>query len=647
MKKLLFIFFVLITTLLHSQLLDSLENRLQEVKGTEKLEVLHELVQQYANNDADKTKGYIDQILSIAKDRGNPEEIFDGLMEEGNYWYQRGNFKRTLEVYEQADSIVLVLSDLEKHAQVLYVKGRSTYFLSDYIQSNQFFIESARIQDSLGNTAKVVNAYNGLALIHMNQKKFEQAMEYINKAEEEGLKLKDFKLEAVLSTKGIIYKELGEFEKSIEYHNKTLALSKKKNNKHSIAKDYNNLAAVYGVMKNFKKAKEYYEKALALKREVKDNSGEAVTLVGYAMILLEEKNTVAAINMLEQSLEIADEIGNKDLTKYIFENLTDAYKRSGNFEKALQNQSMYMAVKDSIHNIDFQKKIAELNVAYQTEKKELEIKQQQEKILKNELIIKNNRLYGVVALLGFIILSSIVFAYFKRMQIKRAQLQEVISHRKELNKIATQNKLQEQRIRISRDLHDNIGSQLTFIISSVENLQFLAKDTDQLLKDKFRHIVKFSKDTIAQLRDTIWAMNHDKISFEDFENRMLSYLNKAKLSNENVKIKFNSEITTPLTLTSIKGVNLFRVVQEAINNALKHADTNEINISLKQRGEYIKLEISDNGTGFDITSVEAGNGLENMQKRINEIGGVFEIDSSKKTGTNIRITCNKNTLNVV
>lgn len=539
------------------------------------------------------------------------------------------------------------MSDIEKHAQVLYVKGRSTYFLSDYVQCNQFFIEAAKIQDSLGNTAKVVNAYNGLALIYMNQKKFEQAMEYINKAEEEGLKLKDFKLEAILSTKGIIYKELGEFEKSIEYHNKTLTLSEKKNNKHSMAKDYNNLAAVYGVMKNFKKAKEYYEKALALKRELKDTSGEAVTLVGYAMILLEEKNTEAAINMLEESLLIADNIGNKDLTKYIFENLTDAYERSGNFKEALENQSMYMAVKDSIHNIDFQKKIAELNVAYQTEKKELEIKQQQEEIIKNELQIKNNRLYGLVALMGFIILSSIVFAYFKRMQIKREQLQEVISHRRELNKIATQNKLQEQRIRISRDLHDNIGSQLTFIISSVENLKFLTKNTDQLFKDKFTQIVQFSKDTIAQLRDTIWAMNQDEISFDNFESRILSYLEKAKLSNENVKINFNSNITEPLFLTSIKGINLFRVVQEAINNALKHADASIINVSINQSGEDIKLEIKDNGIGYDITAIETSNGLENMQKRIEQIGGVFEIDSSKKIGTNIRVICNKNTLNVV
>ena len=80
--------------------------------------------------------------------------------------------------------------------------------------------------------------------------------------------------------------------------------------------------------------------------------------------------------------------------------------------------------------------------------------------------------------------------------------------------------MQEQRLRISRDLHDNIGSQLTFIISSIDNLKFVTKDVNEKLKDKLSSISSFTSDTIFQLRDTIWAMNKSEITIEDLHARI-------------------------------------------------------------------------------------------------------------------------------
>ena len=76
-------------------------------------------------------------------------------------------------------------------------------------------------------------------------------------------------------------------------------------------------------------------------------------------------------------------------------------------------------------------------------------------------------------------------------------------------KIETQNKLQEQRLRISRDLHDNIGAQLTFIISSIDNLKFGFTDISEKLGSKLSNISSFTQQTIYELRDTIWAMNKE------------------------------------------------------------------------------------------------------------------------------------------
>src|SRR5690606_7568364 len=135
------------------------------------------------------------------------------------------------------------------------------------------------------------------------------------------------------------------------------------------------------------------------------------------------------------------------------------------------------------------------------------------------------------------------------------------------------NSLQEQRLTISRDLHDNIGAQLTFIISSIENLQYGFKITNEKLTNKLTNISSFTKETIYELRDTIWAMNKDKISLEDLQIRTTNFIEKAAIASEGMELKFDvdPELNKDTTFTSVQGMNIYRIIQEAINNALKYA----------------------------------------------------------------------------
>ena len=84
-------------------------------------------------------------------------------------------------------------------------------------------------------------------------------------------------------------------------------------------------------------------------------------------------------------------------------------------------------------------------------------------------------------------------------------------------------------------------------------------------------------------------------------------------------------------------MNIYRTIQEAINNALKYAKANKITVNISRINDKINIEITDNGIGFDKESIVMGNGLLNMQKRIEEINGSFEVISSLGKGTNIKI----------
>src|SRR5690606_11677948 len=209
------------------------------------------------------------------------------------------------------------------------------------------------------------------------------------------------------------------------------------------------------------------------------------------------------------------------------------------------------------------------------------------------------------------------------------QLQKESELKTALAKIETQNKLQEQRLRISRDLHDNIGAQLTFIISSIDNLKFGFSDISEKLGQKLSGISNFTSQTIYELRDTIWAMNKENITFEDLQARIANFIEHAKNASDKTDFSFNIDKNVDVNhiFSSVEGMNIYRIIQEAVINSLKYASADETEVNISKKENHYIIEISDNGIGFDQDVTEPGNGLNNMKKRAREINGSLNIKS--------------------
>jgi signal transduction histidine kinase len=216
--------------------------------------------------------------------------------------------------------------------------------------------------------------------------------------------------------------------------------------------------------------------------------------------------------------------------------------------------------------------------------------------------------------------------------IKERELQDA------LLKIETQNKLQEQRLQISRDLHDNIGSQLTFIISSIDNLKFALGNQNPKVDEKLTKISSFTRETIIELRDTIWAMNKEEITVEDLETRISNFIENAKISLTGTQFNFVSNLNSInlKPFSSRDGMNIYRIIQESVNNAIKHGNASKIEVSIQEVNKRILVEIRDNGSGFNIQEVENGNGLNSIHKRATELYANIDMVSNEN-GTSIKI----------
>lgn len=296
--------------------------------------------------------------------------------------------------------------------------------------------------------------------------------------------------------------------------------------------------------------------------------------------------------------------------------------------------------KDSIFSKQNSKTVANFEINYESKKKEKQILIQRAELAEQRLTIQehNYQLYGLGSLT--LILGLIGYLFYNQQKLKNLQLKKENELKDALIKIETQSRMQEQRLSISRDLHDNIGAQLTFIISSIDNLKYGFDIKDKKLTNKLNNISEFTSETIFELRDTIWAMNKDEIAIEDLKTRITNYIDKAQNGSNNIEFEFNIEdsVDNKETVSSVKGMNIYRIVQEAIHNSFKHAEASKISVQIEEVKNRLIFQVLDNGIGFNIKTINRGNGLLNMEKRANNINAQLQVYSKKTEGTIITLS---------
>lgn len=220
------------------------------------------------------------------------------------------------------------------------------------------------------------------------------------------------------------------------------------------------------------------------------------------------------------------------------------------------------------------------------------------------------------------------------LSIRYRQLRE----EKEKNaRLALENqlKLLQEKERISRDLHDSVGSQLTIVSTGLENAMYLVHK-QQLTADKLEGINGNVRTAVQSLRDTIWATYQPQISLGDLELRLKSYIHNSL--PEAIDCRFAWERVEPsIELSSVQAIHLFRVFQEALQNILKHAKATHIEIVGVQQGSCLLFQVNDNGCGMENYNavLATSYGLKNMQTRLEEIGGALTITSTIKQGTSL------------
>jgi signal transduction histidine kinase/ferritin-like protein len=455
-----------------------------------------------------------------------------------------------------------------------------------------------------------------------------------------------------LNAVAINYDDWNKPDSALFYHKKVFKYFKG-NDTLKIGSTYNNIGNTLLKQKKYKEAKRWLTTGLKMselksadlpaKQDTRFFYEKATLYTNLATIESELNNFSEAEKLFAKAHDFSVNSMSAEKLRDLYGQRAKFYTKAQKFKLATEDHEKYIKLRDSVFDVKRAKTFAELEAKYQTEKKQKELLKVNAKVAERENEIKRkNTQFIILSLIvvGFLIISYLIY---RQQRLKNRQQQQEFELKSAIAKIETQNELQEQRLQISRDLHDNIGSQLTFIISSVDNIKYAFDITNTKLNDKLSGISEFAKSTIVELRDTIWAMNKSEITFEDLQIRIHNFIEKAKEAKE--EIQFNFTVDKSLNqckFSSIEGMNIYRTIQEAINNSIKYAYPKTISIAIKPNLETVEILIKDDGIGFKMDEVLLGNGISNMKKRITDVSGFFEIESNENQGTKIKIGIPKN-----
>ncbi len=630
------------------------------------LDSLKKTIRQSTYYDSSSVFANGQRAISIAKKLNDPNEEALIYQYYGNFYYfsynlrkSKLNYSKSLEIAQKhknsriVNSTNIRLAFVLMETDLLAAEKEFKKLLKEALKNN-YTENIIEIYNGLGNLYdsrllkdEALKFYlKGLSLAEKKDKKYHNAMmlnnigllkfnnNQVKEAEKdfkEGLKIiegmEEFRLSLNLNNNlGLVSKSLKHYKQSINYYKNTLINAKKLGFPLGRGVAFLNLSDSYLNNKDYKIAINYADSALAILKPF-----EQWEYVGTAYLinssiyrkLNKTKSAKAYIDTLFQLLRFHP---SSNLEKTAHQELSFIYEHDGNYKLAFFHTNRYHTISDSLSEIANKDNIARLQVIYGKEKVETELENEKNNnsLLSKENELKQTKVNAIVLISIFVLLITIGLLYIRHVRLTRKQQQEF--SRKLISNI------DQERSRISKDLHDDIGQSLSVIKSKI----------NMFASGKIYDISGMDNDigeVIDQTRSISHALHPSFIQKLGLERSLVS-LTENTQSKTGLICSLDIDETQNLEhLSNDAQTQVYRIIQECINNTLKHAEATALKISISQNTAEFIVKYQDNGRGIkDVTKSIDGIGLQIIQERATSINGKVQINSGKGKGYTLILT---------
>jgi two-component system, NarL family, sensor kinase len=621
-----------------AQSIDALEVQLKsnDLSAIKRIDILNELSWQYVETNALKAQGLAVQAIRLAQNERNNKLLAVAYHRFGTALYNRNRLDSAKLIMGKAIALV---PDDKLLGGILQEIGNIEADLGNYETASQNYFKALQIFEKLNDSPKTAQT---------------------------------------LSNIGALYINLGDYDKMLIYSEKALVIHRKTGNKMGIAADLTNMADYYFLKKDSVKtigllteAQKLFHELHATVNEVnvlgsigdyysefQDNQNKAIRIYeqslklltpgdnnnfwmdGYRKISLAyyKKNEYQkAIDYMQKAIVVTDS-GNDDFVRMNYNLLAYDYIGIKNTEKAAEALDKYVELTDRVYRENQKKTIAEMEVKYETEKKQAQIR-----ILEQD---KKLQAVSIVALLAAILFLAVLgFFYSRNLNRKRLLVEkdaeikaQRISELEKEKQLAASRALLEgenaERKRLARDLHDGLGGML-----SVVKLNLINMKGNAILPESdvpaFHNALEMLDGSIRELR---------RVAHNLMPESLMRYGLKAALTDfcgsiDHVNLHYFGD---DVRVDEKFEVAVFRIAHELVNNALKHSEASLINVQVIQESNRINLVVQDNGVGFNTEDLQAGKttGLASIRSRIESLNGQLDFFSEPGKGTEVQVNFN-------
>ena len=584
--------------------IDSLQQNLKIAKRSDKLKILTQMSRYFLDVDPKQSIEYGTRALAIAQKNEDNMKGFQILSIMGVAYEYLGSYRKAVSLHEEALDYANKTKDPENIASCYINLANANQNIGKHDISLDLNLKALKIYRETQFDEGIAKALNNIGNVYLytgdNQKAlgyYLQSIDYKKNIDD------DFSLATSLHNLALVYQALDDYNNAMEYFDQALILMHKTNDTYSIGICYSNIAELQFIAKKYSESTKYANKALGIFEQLGNKDGIASMQNKLAETQIAQNNFGDVLDLILKSLDSAKELKNNDLIADNYRLLSEYYEKTGKIENALLFYKKHKALNDSIYSEETNRKIAELNIQYETDQriKEIELLK---KDSENKDKIRNYLIYAVV--LGIMVMMFLLNLYFEKL--KDAKARQEISE-----------KLQESEIRF-RNLTENLKSAVfTFEVTGLFTYVNPATSVisgyteSELLKMKFYDIIHpVHKDMVSQRGfsrlqgEDVESTYELKIITKQGDIRWIQVSSSRIVINNQILVLGSAVDMTESKLTSKK-----KEESEAKLRAL-FAAIKDVILVLDRTGKYLDIAPTNDELLYKPAQVLLGNYISNI-----------------------------------
>jgi two-component system, NarL family, sensor kinase len=621
----------------------------REKQDSDKTKTLLDIGVLYLDNHPDSADYYAKTLCKLSEASHLPGSLANGLSMQGYILSCQNKHEEAIAMDMQAIAVAKkanlpkVLANIYNNTAICYSD------MGEKSSSLDYYLKAEALYEQTGDSSSMTFIYGNIAGVYNDLKEFKSGYWYSLR----GIAL----CRRLHSTHGLgsgmvnlacALINLKRYDTALVVLVENKILARKENNKYQQVNVLGNIDYAYAGLGKFNLIKANADEMMTLSRSIDNKEGICYALVGLAEYWAHQKKPALAIHYADSAIAIAR-------AARLVSELRDAYQEAANVEVVTGNLARYHyydelrdSVDDAILSDKILKNTQELDAKYSLNKKQAEIDALNKERVIQQLILKQRNtmnwalscLVLVTALIGLLYNRN----YRQKKKLLQAdtllQQQRILELEKEKQLLAARGVLQgqvDERTRLAKDLHDGLGSILSsakYSFSSMKDNLIITSAT----AEAFDRSMGMLDRSITELRSIAHNMMPEALVRFGLDTALKDFCHSVDQSGA-IRLTYQSFDIAEGSISALTAGAVYRIIQELVNNILKHAGATTALVQLVRKGDTLSITVEDNGKGFNTSILQTsdGTGYLNLKNRVDYLNGTIDIQTAPDKGTSVYI----------